>query len=115
MLKGQVCTICRHERRNEIDEALLNSEPLRNIAERSGTSTTALFRHKKEHIVSTLVSAKQADEELNADSLFARLRAINRETAAILREARESQAPGVALLAIARTEKQIELEARLLN
>jgi hypothetical protein len=35
----------------------------------------------------------------------------NRETAAILAEARASNSPGLALMAIARVEKQIELEA----
>jgi hypothetical protein len=93
----------------------LNGEPLRNIAERSGTSTTALHRHKKEHIAPALASTKRATEEVNAETLFERLRAINRETAAILAEARASNSPGVALLAIARAEKQLELEARLVG
>jgi hypothetical protein len=109
------CTICRHEKRNEIDEALLNGEPLRNIAKQNGTSVTALYRHKKAHITATLTSAKQATEELSAEPLFERLRAINRETAAILAEARASNSPGLALQAIARLEKQVELEARLLS
>src|SRR5215470_17158581 len=111
----QTCKICRHDRRNEIDEALLNSEPLRNIAERTGTSATALFRHKKEHIARVLASTKQAAEKASAETLFDRLRAINRETAAILADARASNLPALALQAIARVEKQIELEARLLG
>jgi len=73
----QTCKICRHDKRSEIDEALLNSEPLRNIAERTGTSATALFRHKKEHIARVLASTKQAAEEVSAETLFDRLRAIN--------------------------------------
>ena len=66
----QTCTICRHERRNEIDQALLDCESLRNIARRTGTSTTALHRHKTQHIPRSLVLAKETVEELQAGTLF---------------------------------------------
>ena len=49
------------------------------------------------------------------EALLERLRAINRETTGILQAARESQNHGIALHAIARAEKQLELEARLLG
>ena len=111
----QICTICRHAKRDEIDQALLSEEPLRTIAKRSATSPTALFRHKRDHIATALASAKHVADELQAETLFERLRAINRETAAILAEARAGNSPGLALMAIARAEKQIELEARLLG
>src|SRR5262249_7099327 len=100
----QTCKICRHYKRSEIDAALLNSEPLRSIAGRTRTSATALFRHKKEHIARVLASTKQAAEQLSAETLFDRLRAINRETAAILSDARASNLPALALQAIARVE-----------
>jgi len=70
----QTCAICRHEKRTEIEKALLNEQPLRKIAEQTGTSTTALHRHRKEHIAETLACAKQAADEVNADTLFQRLR-----------------------------------------
>jgi hypothetical protein len=44
-----------------------------------------------------------------------RLKALNRTTLDILREARESRNPGVALQAIARAEKQLDLECRVLG
>jgi len=94
---------------------LLAEQPLRNIAELSGTSATALHRHRKSHIPPALASTKRAAEEVNAETLFDRLRAMNRETAAILADARASNLPALALQAIARVEKQIELEGRLLG
>jgi DNA-directed RNA polymerase subunit RPC12/RpoP len=42
----RTCTVCRHEKRQEIDRALLVGRPLRNIAEEFGTSRMALCRHK---------------------------------------------------------------------
>jgi len=113
----QTCTICKHARREEIDSALLGGEAFRNIAKRYGTSPTALFRHRQNDIPVILAKSKQAAEEVKADTLFERLKALNRETAMILREARQvgSQNNELALRAIARVEKQIELEARLLG
>jgi uncharacterized protein YerC len=111
----RTCTVCPHPERTEIDRALLAGEPYRNIAKRYGTSSTALFRHKHQDIPATLVKAKQAADEVQAETLFERLRTINRETVEVLREARESGSPSIALAAINRVERQLELEARLLG
>ena len=53
--------------------------------------------------------------EVQAVTLFERLRTLNRETQEILREARDSKNHVIALQAIGRAEKQLELEARLLG
>lgn len=110
----QTCTICRHERRNDIDSALLDGESLRNLAQRTATSPTALFRHKARHIPRKLALAKETAAEIQAGTLFERLRALNHETHEILRDARETRNHVIALQAIGRVEKQIELEARFL-
>jgi hypothetical protein len=112
-MMSQTCTICRHERRDAIDRALLDGESFRSISRRTGTSTTALHRHKGQHIPRMLVLSKAAGDELHAGTLTERIRAINRETLEILREARASRNPVIALAAISRVERQIELEARL--
>jgi hypothetical protein len=84
----QVCTICRHQKRHEIDQALLAGQPFRNIAERFGTSSTALFRHKQKDLPAARLKAKQVAEVVSADTLLDRLKNLNRETAEILRDAR---------------------------
>ena len=48
------CTICGHEEREEIDRALVRGEGLRALGRRYGTSHTALFRHKRDHIPAEL-------------------------------------------------------------
>jgi hypothetical protein len=111
----QTCTICRHQRRNEIDGALVEGESLRNIAKRTGTSATALHRHKAQHIPKSLALANEAAEEIQAGTLFERLRSIGRVTQQILHEARGTKNHIVALQAIGRIERQLELEARLLG
>lgn len=52
----QTCSICRHPERADIDAVLLAGEPFRHIAARTGTSTTALQRHRS-HIPVALADA----------------------------------------------------------
>jgi hypothetical protein len=111
----RTCTVCSHSERAEIDAALLAGAALRNIAERFGTSPTSVYRHKQEHIAPALAKAAEAGEVANGDSLLAKLRAVNAETQAILKEARAGRDNDIALKAIARVEKQLELEAKLLG
>ena len=112
----RVCTIFTHEEREAIDGALLSETPYRHIAARFDTSTGALQRHK-DHIPQHLAKATEAAEVVQADGLLDRLQSLNTETMLILREARGSKQPDneLALKAIARAEKQLELQAKLLG
>ena len=58
----RVCTVCVHGQRAEIDCALVAGEAFRYVAERFGTSATALFRHKAEHLPTAMVQAQAAEE-----------------------------------------------------
>jgi len=62
-----------------------------------------------------MVNSKRVADEVSADTLWERLKNLNRETSAILAEARASGNQVIALQAIARAERQLELEARLLG
>jgi Family of unknown function (DUF5681) len=42
----RACSICNHEQREEIEKAIVAGMSYRNVAERFGTSATAVFRHK---------------------------------------------------------------------
>ena len=131
---ANTCSVCRNEKREEIDEALLRGEPLRSIATRTACGAASLQRHKKAHLSALLSKAKGAEvvranalqdqiavqestEAQHGDTLLTRLRTLNEETASILREARAAgtRDNGLALKAIQRLERQVELEARLLG
>jgi transposase-like protein len=111
------CTICNHTEREAIDSALVSGEAYRSIAKRFATSPEAMWRHKTEHLPAHLSKAKHAEETTQADSLLGQLLSLNRETLAILKEARQGKEKDneLALKAIARAEKQIELQAKLLG
>src|ERR1700680_209118 len=64
----RTCTVCNHERRDEVDRALLARESLRHIVSRFGTSTGALQRHKADHLPKALVKARAVQEVVRADS-----------------------------------------------
>ena len=83
------CTICAHPAHEAIDQTLVTGEAgYRNIAERFGLSSTAVYRHKQEHLSQALAQAHAAHEVSQADTLLDQLQAITTETRAILREAR---------------------------
>jgi hypothetical protein len=108
------CSICRHAARHEIDQALIDGAPLRDIAGRHGLAKSAVARHKADHLAALLAKA-DVDEITNADDLIGRLRALNRETAAVLHDAKAAKDHGLRLKALARLERQVELEAKLLG
>jgi len=107
----RTCTVCGHQKREDIDQALLAGEAYRTIAKRFGASPGAIFRHGRDHIPAAML--KEAGAQVPAGTLFERLRAINRETQDILHESRKAKNHVVALEAIGRVERQLELEARL--
>lgn len=114
----RVCTICTHDQRGEIDAALLAGESYRSIAKRSETSESAVYRHREhvsERLAPHLAKAHEAAEVVKADTLLDRLKELNSDTREILRETREAGNNDLALKAIARVEKQLELEAKLLG
>lgn len=109
------CSICNHPDREAINTALIENKTFRYVAKRYQVSTTALHRHKSEHLPGVIVKAKEAAESTLADNLLDRLMDLNKTTMLILGEARQSKDNELALRAIQRAEKQLELQARLLG
>ncbi len=75
---GQTCLTCRHEAREAIDGALVVGTPLRNIAEQHGLSSTALHRHKKDHLSATLVKAAEASDLARGGELLDQVLGLSR-------------------------------------
>lgn len=108
------CTVCRHLKRDSIDLLLLEGRSERSIAEQFGVSAAAIHRHK-DHLPGTLAKAHEAHETVSAGTLLDRLRDLNVETRAILAETRKKKEHDLSLKALARLEKQLELEGKLLG
>jgi hypothetical protein len=127
------CTICIHDQRAEIDQALAAGKPFRYVSERFGTSRSAACRHKKDHLAPHLAraleeangaraadlvreqEAKKAREIGQALDVVRQLQAINAACLEILKKSRASGKDTVSLGAVDRIHRQIELQARLLG
>ncbi len=117
---SRTCTICAHPDRAAIDTALIGGEAVRAVASRYVTNgrplgRMAMQRHKDEHLPAVLVKAKEVEEVTRGLDVVKQLRTINGVTMQILSEARQRKDPEVALKAIDRIQKQIELQAKLLG
>src|SRR5579864_715807 len=97
----RTCTICRHERCQEIDKALVAGDAFRNIANRFETSWQAIRRHRN-HLPDQVVRAHEAKEIARADDLLASITSLReplqaalgsaeaaRDVASLARELRE--------------------------
>ncbi len=111
----RTCTVCSHKEREGIDKALLADEPYRHIASRFGTSTGALQRHRAEHLPATMVKAQEQADVRHAIDVVTQLKAINGATLAILKEARDDKNGDLALKAVDRIQRQLELQSKLLG
>src|SRR4051794_25208222 len=108
----QSCTICRRPEQSAIDDALIENEPLRNIAERFGTTATTLYRHRQ-HLPSQLVKAKQAQEIAEATSLLERVESLIRRLDSLAQQAEEDRAWAPAIAAIREVRSCLTLLAQL--
>jgi len=105
----RTCTICIHPARSSIDQALIAQEPFRHIASRTGTSTTALQRHKKDHIPLSLRKAQDAEEIAHADGLLDQIRELQARAMGILAKAEKAGDLRTALAAIGQARNVLEL------
>lgn len=110
----RTCTICTHPNRAEIEAALVAGTSYRNIAERYGTSPPAITRHS-EHVSQSIQSSQNAREEARGIDVVNQLKEINLITLDIMKTARKNKKDGMALFAIDRIIKQLELQAKLLG
>lgn len=107
------CTICTHEKRAEIDQALVTGTSYRNVSVQYGISVGAIQRHKKDHIVDDLANSPRAQTIARSDNLLDQLQALKDKALDILETAESAKALPVALQAIREVRSVIELYAKL--
>ena len=109
----RTCTICKHEKLDEINQALIRSDSLKKISAFCGISVTSLHRHKKEHLPVSLLKAKDAAEVVIGENLLESIRALHERTLKILAEAEAAGKLETALKAIQQARAHLELLAKL--
>ncbi len=111
----RTCTICTHPERANIEAALTAGTSYRNIAKQFDVGFSSINRHAAEHIQETIKQTQTAKEEAHGLDVVKQLQVINGITLAILQEARKDKMHALALSAIDRVQKQIELQAKLVG
>jgi hypothetical protein len=110
----RICTICGHEKREEIERNLLAGSPLRTIAAHWSVSKTALIRHKN-HVSAMLERATERQEEVRGDQLLKQLLDLQSRTLALLAEAEQDGDRRIRLGAIREARSNLELIGRFLG
>jgi hypothetical protein len=105
----RVCTICSHERRDEIEDAFIAGTPKRRIAAHHGLSERAVRHHMREHLPPLLALARDAYSAARADSLLDRVEALQSRTLATLDEVEQTDDYRTRLAGIREARANLEL------
>jgi hypothetical protein len=109
------CTICDRDDRHVIDQALVQGEAFRNVSQRCSVSTAAIFRHYHAHIPKRLRQADTAQEVSQANTLLAKVVALEADAKRLQGLAEHAGDLKTALQAIRELVRIIELQARLIG
>lgn len=111
------CSFCIYHDRESLERAALNKEiTQQEIADILGVNRSNVSRHMREHVKKAVAEAIFHDKELEDGlNVTKQLIEINQAAREILSEARKKKDNYLALSAIARVEKQLELQAKLLG
>ena len=107
------CTVCEHEKVEEINRLLLEGVSLRNIAKQYFVSAASLHRHKEGHLPAKLVKAQEAREIAKADSLLDQVIELRDKALSILDKAEQAGDLRTALQGVREAKGCLELLAKL--
>lgn len=115
------CTVCKHPKRQEIDELLVLGDPetgkklsLGEIAKRYGLSKSAVQRHKiNGHIAYQVAKAQEAKEIAEADTLLDQVLKLQERAGKILKTAEDKNDVRGACAAIREVRAVMELMAKV--
>ena len=106
------CSICNHDRRQEIEHALLRGESDRAIAQRFTVTRGAVASHLK-HVSAALTQARKLREIEHGKSILIQLRELNLQAEQLKARADRAGDYRTALAALREKTRLVELEARL--
>jgi len=108
------CSVCVHEKREEIDQAIMRGDTYRSISQIYNVSPDAVSRHKKNgHIGKEIVEARQVEVVERSGDVWTQIDFWSGEIEAIYREAKQKHEKSVALTAIDKAMKLVALTAQL--
>lgn len=109
----RICTICSHPNKEAINQALIDSVSYRNIAEQFFVSTTALHRHKKDHLPAVLAKAQEVEVIAHGDDLLSKIQQLEEDARRIGKKAESTGDLRAAIMTIRELIRIVDLLARL--
>ncbi len=110
---ARTCTICSHQQREAIDQALVAGTPKRDVSALFRVSEDAITRHAAAHLPQALSKAQDARETARADDLLTQMMDLQRITMALLARAVKAEDLRTALQAVGQARGNLELLAKL--
>lgn len=110
---GQVCQICNHPNRLEIDRELVKGISHSKIANQFGVDSQAVRRHGELHLSRQLVKSYEMRQAIESTGLVTEIQDLLKRSKHILRRAERDDKLSLALGAIRETRGTLELMARI--
>ncbi len=112
---ARTCTVCTHTERADIDRALVQRRPFRDIACQYDVGRMAVLRHHDEHVPAELLAAREVDDAARGDDLLAQVRDLQGHAMDILTVTKDAEAPDyrTALAAIRELRGCIEVFVKI--
>jgi hypothetical protein len=107
------CTICNHEKRNEIDTELVKGRSVQAVASFFAVDYACLYRHSKNHLSKTLMKAVERQEVIHENELMETVSNILKRAEDIFVRNYDAKHDVTALKALAETRATIELLAKI--
>jgi hypothetical protein len=108
----RVCTICTHDQRPAIGQALVDGESAPRIAAKYRVSDDAVTRHRA-HIPPKLAQAQEAQATAQADDLLAQVKGLRSKAVGLLLKAEAAGDIRTALLGVREARACLELLAEM--
>jgi hypothetical protein len=110
---GRSCTVCNHSELEEINRRLARCDSIAGIARDFALSEDAIGRHKDSHLPKNLIASPSVDEMTQADRLLCQIEQYKTEIAEMKDEARSEGNIELALKAVDRALRCIELQSKV--
>jgi hypothetical protein len=107
------CSVCKHPQRQDIDQAIINSESVEILSKRYSVTVSSLYRHKDNHLFKALQDSKRAQDLVRSDSIIDRIEDLIRRTEDICSRCERKGDDKTTIKAVHEISRNLELLAKL--
>lgn len=110
---AQICQVCNHPKRLEIDRLLVQGISFQKIANQFAVDAQSIRRHKENHLSRQLIKSHELKEAMQSGNLLTEIEDLLSRSKVILIRAEKEGKLGLALGAIRETRGTLELMSKI--